>query len=192
MLSFALMVSLALSAAAGTPQGPRLNTDWGQLAHNSRAVVVAVAEETSPVINGDKEISKARKTANGQVLVELQNPADYMVGRLVRLRVKEVLKSDVGVKVGGFINVFLPGPFSSEGQPAPLKNETYLIFLTTLKPAKEWRNVYVQFTGQPSRKSPFTPRFYYRIADSSDGALWVTPQNQQKIEQAKQAARQSH
>jgi hypothetical protein len=191
MLSFGLIMSLVFSVTAGTPQGPRLHTDWGQLAQDSRGVVVAVAEETSLVINGDKEISKARRTANGQVLVELQNPADYVVGRLVRLRVKEVVKPDVGVRVGSFINVFLPGAFSSDGQPAPLKKETYLIFLTALKPAKEWRNLYVQSPDQSSRKLPFTPRYYYRIADSSDGALWVTSQTQDTIEQVKKAARQS-
>jgi hypothetical protein len=183
-------VMAVLGAAAVAPQGPRLHTDWGQLAQNSRGVVVGEVEDISLVINGDKQISRAKPSANGQVLIELQNPADYIVGRLLRLRVKEVVKQDGNIKQGGFINVFLRGSYSAEGQPAPNKKETYLIFLATVKTAKEWRNLYVQAPDSPSRKLPFTPRFYYRIADSSDGALLVTSQTQQTIEQVKQAARQ--
>jgi hypothetical protein len=168
-----------------------MRADWNQLAANSKVVVVGVVEEVSLVIDGDKQISKARTAANGGVLLELQNPSDYVLGRVVRLRIKEVVKHDGSARVGGTVSVYLPGPFSSEGQPALVKKATYLLFLSPLKLTKEFRRAYIQPEGQPSKRLPFTPRLSYRIVDNSNGALGVTAETQGAIEQVKAATRKA-
>jgi hypothetical protein len=191
MAPFGLILSFLLNAFVSVPQGPAVAGDWGQLAQGSKIVVVGVVEEVSPVIDGDKQISKTSAAAGGGVTVELQNPADYILGRVVRLRVKEVVKPDGSIKAGGTVDVFLPGSFAAEGQPAPMKKATYLLFLSPLKLSKEFNRAYVQPEGQPSKRVPFTPRLNYRVVDNSNGALEVNAGTQGAIEQVKSAIRTS-
>jgi hypothetical protein len=177
---FVLILFLGLSV--GVSQSPHMNADRIQLAENSRVVVLAVMEDMSPVVNGDKPITKTRTRANGEVYVELQKPADFILGRMAKFRIRQILKSSGNLKEDGTLNVFIPGAFPTDNQPILLKGETYLLMLNALKPTKEMSRAFSQPSDQPAKRLPFNHRSSYVIVDDSRGALRVTSATQKEVD----------
>src|SRR5262249_36110881 len=94
MLRFAAIGIFLLGGSICLSQTPAVTPSWQELATTSSLVVIGIIDESSLVIRADREVSKPKPQPNGQVIVELQNPADYVLGSLVRLRVKEVIKQN--------------------------------------------------------------------------------------------------
>jgi len=94
-------------------------------------------EETSPVVRGDKEITKTRTNDTGQIFVEFQNPSEFLLGRLAKFRIENSIRSDGTLKTGGVVNVFLPYAYPHENHPILIKGQTYLLFPNALKRTKK-------------------------------------------------------
>src|SRR5258708_787576 len=123
----ALILLSVVGMNVSAPQGPLRNPDRVQLADNSKAVVVAVLEETLPVVKGDKEVTKTRTTETGKILVEFQNPSEFLLGRLAKFRIENSIRSDGSLKTGGVVNIFLPYAYPNESHPILIKGQTYLL-----------------------------------------------------------------
>ena len=187
MVRFVAMGILLLGGSICLSQTPAVTPSWQELATTSSLVVIGIIDESSLVIRPDKEISKAKPLSNGQVIVELQNPADYTLGRLVRLRVKEVLKQNGTVKPGETINVFLPGFFRAEGQPVLAEKQSYVVFLSPLKESKELSASLVHEETTPPKNVPFPLKSNYAVNGDANGALHISSENNRLIKQVRMA-----
>lgn len=187
MLRFAAIGILLLGGSICLSQTPAVTPSWQELSTKSSLVVIGTINESSLVIRPDKEVSKPKPLSNGQVIVELQDPADYVLGRLVRLRVKEVIKQNGTVKPGESINIFLPGFFRAEGQPLLAEKQSYMVFLSPLKGSKELSASLVHEETTPPKNVPFPLKSNYAINGDANGALHVTPENNRLIKQVRMA-----
>jgi hypothetical protein len=187
MVRFAAIGIFLLSGSICLSQTPAVTPSWQELATTSSLVVIGIVDESSLVIRPDREISKAKPLSNGQVIVELQNPADYVLGSLVRLRLKEVIKQNGTVKSGETINIFLLGFFPAEGQPVLAEKQSYLVFLSPLKESKELSASLVHEETTPPKNVPFPLKSNYAINGDANGALHVSPENNRLIKQVRMA-----
>src|SRR5215208_6788586 len=105
----ALIVLWVLLASGGaSAQSPGVEVDYREMAARSGVVVIGTVEKGGWVIRPDRLTSKTTALPDGRRITDLQNPSEYVVGRLVRLRVSEVLKGGAKMKANGTVNVFLP------------------------------------------------------------------------------------
>jgi hypothetical protein len=185
IVRFAAVGIFLLGCSICLSQTPAVTPSWQELATTSSLVVIGIVDESSLVIRPDREISKAKPLSNGQVIVELQNPADYVLGSLVRLRLKEVIKQNGTVKSGETINIFLPGFFPAEGQPVLAEKQSYLVFLSPLKDSKELRASLVHEETTPPKNVPFPLKSNYAVNGDANGALHVTLENKRLIKQVR-------
>jgi len=170
-------------------QTPAVGPTWPELAAKSPAAVVGVIDDVSLVLRSDREISKPKPLPNGQVRVELQNPADYVLGRLARIKIVEVIKDDGKVKVDRIVNIFLPGFLPAEGQPALEPGQTYLVFLSTLSLCKTLSTGIVHRGTEPSMSTQFPAKDNYSITGDAHGVLHVTPKTNSAVEHVKATIR---
>jgi hypothetical protein len=110
-----IVIWVLLASGAAPAQSPGVEVDYHDMAGRSSVVVIATVEKGGWVIRPDRLTSKTTTLPNGRRITEIQNPSEYVVGRIVRLRVSEVLKGGARAKAGGTINVFEPGFYSAEG-----------------------------------------------------------------------------
>jgi hypothetical protein len=187
MIRFVTIGIFLLGSSICLSQTPAVTPSWQELATTSSLVVIGTIDESSLVIRPDKEISKPKPQPNGQVIVELQNPADYILGRLVRLRVKEVIKQNGTVKPGETINIFLPGFFRPADQPILAEKQSYMVFLSPLKDSKELSASLVHDETTPAKNVPFPLKSNYAVNGDANSALHVTPETNRFIKQVRTA-----
>jgi hypothetical protein len=185
MVRFMAIGIFLLASSICLSQTPAVTPSWQELATTSSLVVIGIIDESSLVIRSDKEISKPKPQPNGQVIVELQNPADYILGSLVRLRVKEVIKQNGTVKPGETINIFLPGFFRPADQPILAEKQSYMAFLSPLKESKELSASLVHEETTPPKNVPFPLKSNYSVNGDANGALHVTPETNRLIKQVR-------
>ena len=185
MVRFVAIGILLLGGSICLSQTPAVTPSWQELATTSSLVVIGIVDDSSLVIRADKEVSKAKPLSNGQVIVELQNPADYILGSLVRLRVKEVIKRNGTVKPGETINIFLPGFFRPASQPLLAEKQSYLVFLSPLKESKELSASLVHEETTPAKNVPFPLKSSYAVNGDANSALHVTPEKNRLIKRVR-------
>src|SRR5947209_17192946 len=99
-------VMLVLECLSAFAQSPGTN-DYSSLIKNSTVIVSGVAEGESWVVDRGKYTEAMGRP-------QLPNPAEFVIGRVARLRVDEVVKGGRVTKAGNTINIFLPGWAASE------------------------------------------------------------------------------
>lgn len=189
MVRFVAIGILLLGGSICLSQTPAVTPSWQKLATTSSLVVIGLIDESSLVIRPDREVSKAKPLSNGQVIVELQNPADYILGSLVRLRVKEVIKQNGTVKAGETINIFLPGFFRPASQPILAEKQSYIVFLSPLKDSKELSASLVHEQTTPPKNVPFPLKSNYAVNGDANGAVPVTDENKELIKRIRREAK---
>ena len=184
-LLFLALTSSNIQAQSSAP------SEWGNTARESSAVIVGTADEVVWVVRPDKMAA----TMSGNTVVELPNPSEFVVRRVVRMRVNEVIKGAGVVKKGTTINIYLPGRLPNEGEPVIQKSQSYLLFLTRLKDNnEEFARTVIYLPGAPSaKKEPFVPRLHYAIVrNANSNALRITAENRQIVNQVRAAIRSPH
>lgn len=184
-LLFLALTSSNIQAQSSAP------SEWGNTARESSAVIVGTADEVVWVVRPDKMAA----TMSGNTVVELPNPSEFVVGRVVRMRVNEVIKGAGVVKKGATINIYLPGRLPNEGEPVIQKSQSYLLFLTRLKDnSEEFARTVIYLPGAPSaKKEQFVPRLHYAIVrNANSSALRITAGNRQIVNQVRAAIRSPH
>lgn len=178
-----LCVLLVLGCISASAQSPSSN-DYPNLIRNSLVIVSGVAEGESWVVNR----SKYAEVMGRQ---QLPNPAEFVIGRIARLRVDEVVKGSRVVKAGSTISVYLPGWAASEGSPAFVKGKRYLVLLSYLgAPASDFNDAGIYQPSAPSSKlPPFDPKQYFSVVGNSSGALPYDREHQSAIADVKAKAR---
>lgn len=189
MVRFAAIGILLLGGSICLSQTPAVTPSWQELATTSSLVVIGIIDESSLVLRKDREVNKTKPLSNGQVIVELQNPADYILGSLIRLRVKEVIKQNGTVKAGETINIFLPGFFRPASQPILAEKQSYMVFLSPLKESKELSASLVHEETTPAGNVPFPLKSTYAVNGDANGAVPVIEKNKELIKRIRREAK---
>lgn len=189
----ATFLGLLLMSSAILAQTPGAEVNYSNLAGRSSAVVIGVVEGTQWVIHPDRRSSRTTPLPNGQQVVELQDPSQYMAGRIARLRVSEVLRGGARVKVGGVVNIFIAGSFTGENAPALADRQKYVVFLSPMRAnVDEFAGTVVYQPGaRPGGEPQFVPKTYYTIVGDTYGVVRVAPGNSRTIDQIRSAARRA-
>ena len=184
MLSATLL--LCLGCFVNSNQLTGISRDWAALAGDSTAIIVGTAEKQLAVVHTDKMATRSRQLPDGKVLVELPNRSDYIEGRVVRIRIAEVLKRDAKVKAHGVISIFIPGASLTDMSPAFEEGQQYLVFLSRLAPTS---GSFVGATIHHDAPSPWEERFiptsHYALVGGAGGLLHLTDENLKVIDQIK-------
>lgn len=184
-------LGLLLVANVTLTQAPGVKVNYGSLAGQSSAVVVGVVEGTQWVIHPDRRRNMTTPLPGGKRIVELQNPSEYVVGRIARLRVSEVIKGGTRVKVDGVVNVFISGSFTSENAPALAERQRYVVFLSPMKAdADDFVGTVVYQPGAtPGGEPQFLPKSHYVVMGDRQGAVPIAEGNSGLVDQIRGAAR---
>jgi hypothetical protein len=162
--------------------------DWADLAKESSTVIVGIAEEQLTVVHPDKMVTRSKQLPDGKVLVELPDRADYAVGRIVRLRVVDVLKRDAKVRPHGVISVFVPGASLTDVSPAFEDGQQYLLFLSHL--ARDAEGI-AGATIHHDTPSPWEERFsaasYYVVVKENAGMVHLSSENLELLDRVRAA-----
>jgi hypothetical protein len=179
-----VLACLALSYSIG-PQSVGI-TDRRSLIKDSPVIVTGVVQGEWWVVNQGKMDDALKRPT-------LPNPADYVVGRSVRLRVDHVVKRERQIKLATTIDIFIPGWSFGDGTPAFVKGQRYLVLLSQLKVVdKSFDNTAIYNPLSPASAAvPFVPTSSYTVAGNELGAIQFTPSNRRVIEQIKASARKA-
>jgi hypothetical protein len=182
LLSYGVISSFGITQSPGPPS-------WDILANESSVVVVGVREKELVVVRRDKMVSNVKPLPNGNKIIEIPNPNDYVVGHIIQIRVQEILKSDGKVKAKGIVNVYVPGYAILDGMPSFVEKERYLIFLSPLKTDNQTFKGTTIFQPDPSAKDQsFNPSSKYIVVWGDGGAVNLAkPRNSNAINEVKAA-----
>lgn len=188
MLVKLILYSLSLTNSIGLVQSPS-QPSWQYLCQESNVVVVGVVENKTWVVRRDKMVNAVRPLPGGKVEVQIQNPADYVVGSIFTMRVDEVIKKDKKAKTGGRITIFVPGYMVGEGTPALVENQKYLVFLSPPEGNSEsFSGTTIYQPGDSSTKGMlFNPQSSYIVVRGDKGAVRITAKNLKIIDEIKAA-----
>jgi hypothetical protein len=145
------------------------------------------------VVEGEWWLVDQAKMTRVMKRAVLPNPADFVIGRIVRMRIDAVIKPDGGVKPRTTINIFVSGASPREGTPSFVQGQRYLVFLSPLKElARNLRGTAVYKPKFPSAKEvPFDAKSSYVVVGNDYGVIQFTPTNLRAIEEIKAAVRAS-
>src|SRR5262249_16618901 len=131
---------------------------------------------------------RSRPLADGKVLVELPNRAEYVEGRVVRIRIVEVLKRDGRTKVRGVISIFVPGATLTDLSPVFEEGQQYLVFLSPLagEPQK-FAGATIHHDAPSAWEERFNPKSQYVIVGETGGLVHLTDQNMKVMEEVRAA-----
>src|SRR5262249_16843087 len=184
MLSTICLLCFACVAGGGQLTGN--SQDWAALASSSTTIIVGVAENQLAGMHPDKMATKSRPLPDGKVLVELPDRADYVEGRVVRIRIIEVLKRDGKTKVNGVVSIFVPGSSLTDLSPAFEEGQHYLVFLSRLAAdPQKFAGATIHHDAPSAWEERFNPKTHYVIVQESGGLVHLTDQNMKIMDQVK-------
>jgi hypothetical protein len=174
------VLTCAVMVKGQSPNVPALR----DLAQESAVVAAGNIEEVTWVVRPDKMVP----TMRGNV-AQLPDPSDFVVGRVARMRIDEVLKNNGKLAKGTVINVFMPGRVPNEGEPVVLEKRNYVLLLSRLEPdRKKFAGTVISQAGtSPNDRKPFNPKSHYVVV--GNGSIEITPKNHEVIKEIKLAIR---
>jgi hypothetical protein len=183
MLAAALLICLGSHMNNSQLTGD--SRDWAALANDSTAIVVGVAEKQMAVVHADKMGTRPKQLPNGKVIAELPDRADYVEGRVVQIRIVEVLKRDAKVKVHGTISIFIPGASLTDMSPSFEEGQQYVVFLSKLAPSGSFAGATIHHDAPSAWEERFMPASQYAIVGRASGLVHMTDENMKVVDQIK-------
>lgn len=181
-----VLVDILLLCSFGFAQSPS-RPEWRVLADDSTVILVGVVVGESQVVRRDQMITTEKPLPDGKVIVELANPSRYVVGRIFRLRVDELIKNNGKIKTSETVNIFLPGWISTEGTGTFAEKQRDLVFLSPLKEKnKEFAGTTIYRPGR-SRTSgaSFIAASSYVLVQGENGKVEITEKTRKSIDEVK-------
>lgn len=186
-----MLLAMYLLSLVCIPDGGQFNgnsQDWVALAGNSTAVIVGVAEKQLTVVHPDRMVTTSKPLPDGKVLVELPNRADYVEGRVIRIRIVEVLKRDGKTKANGVISIFVPGATLTDVSPAFEEGQHYLVFLSRLAAdPQKFAGATIHHDAPSAWEERFNPKSQYVIVQDSGGLVHLSDQNMKVMDEVRAA-----
>ncbi len=173
------IVYFGMSISAQSPG----RQEWTPLVKNSSDAVVGLVESVDLVIRRDKIPLTSGRGAKGEKIATLANPNEYIIGRLVHLRVEKLIKDSGHIKAQTTTSIFLPGRLPTEGKPVLLKQQRYLVLLSPLKAnEKEFKGATVYAPNVPtSNEKSFNSLDCYIVVGEAQGVESITDKNKMRI-----------
>ena len=181
-----LLCPLGLSQTLNRP-------DWSIMCQDSPMIVMGVVETSAWVIRPEKRFTESKTLPDGKVIVNLPNPAEFVVGSIFRIDVQQVIKKHGKIKTGSLISVFVPGFMTSE-QPSIVKKQNYLLFLSPLEVDSEQFAGTITYKPSEGRESeaPFKPQSVYGVVRGPNGAVHISSDNLTVVDEVKAAMKRNN
>jgi hypothetical protein len=162
------------------------------LIRESSTIVIGTVEDQALLVRSDLNRIRTETLPDGQKTAILPDMAKALAGRVLRLRLSEVIKGE-GVEIGDTINVYLEHAPILDGGADLRKGFTYMVFLSRLKADEEkFKNTVIRAPGKTTEASlPFNPRSHYTVVGEDKGVVPASPQNQTLMEEIRSEARGS-
>lgn len=167
---FAIIVLFlgGLTSVVWLQQTDSSNENLKSLIANSDAIVVGIVEKSFDVIRPEELKPRTEEKSN---TIVLPNPQNYLVGRIFRIKVNEVLKKDEN-KTVDYLDVFVPGSFWKKGDPLLIEGQEYVFFLKEFQDENgSYANVAVLQTN--NEQVAFNPSSYYSILRGEKGIVEI-------------------
>jgi hypothetical protein len=130
--------------------------------------------------------TRSKQLPDGKVLVELPDRSDYIEGRVVQVRIVEVLKRDAKVKAHGVISIFIPGASLTDMSPSFEEGQQYLVFLSRLGAASgNFAGATIHHDAPSRSEERFIPASHYALVGGTSGLLHLTDENMKVVDQIK-------
>jgi hypothetical protein len=165
--------SVFLMGALLLPQTP---DEWRMLAGKSDLVIRGEIESKSFVVDKSKIVTKSTTSPDGNIQWSLPNPKDYILGRLIRIRVNEVVKRTGRTATIRFVDLFLPGGNPTHAEPLLIKGREYFFFLSSMRSTTTTYPAAVvqKQQGKATVESQFRPAASYALANGPASAVDLT------------------
>jgi hypothetical protein len=194
--SFIVIICLLTSVVLASGQTPGIDPR-GVAAQSPLVIIGVVLSPMEKVIRPDKLIytpANPKRGPDGMILELPMLSRDYLVAYIYQIRVQEVLKgNDDHVKEDRVISIV--APVMLEGGVALTAGEQYLLALAPFQPKKEdFEKTTVSDLFQPVTDpgKPFDlDERYFQVNAERNGAMSVTVEHQQLIEEIKASLRDS-
>ena len=181
-MSFALCVLLLLPLEVGQMPG---HPPWKVMCKESTLIVTGVAERGVLVVHPDRMGTVTKPLPDGREIVELPNPANYVVGSTYTIQVEELIKKSRRFGNSHKISVFVAG-FMTTDIPVIVEGERYVLFLRPLTPEDERFEGTITYKGgtTPDRNAKFDPKLCYGIVHD---VVRISSDNMELIREIKAA-----
>jgi len=152
-----LVTSLTFGQMPGHPP-------WKVMCRQSALIVTGVAGRGVWVVHPDRMGTVTKPLSDGTAIVDLPNPADYVVGSTYTIQVEELIKKPQKIANSGNISVFVPG-FMTTDMPVIVEGERYILFLSPLRPEDERFEGTITYKAGTTldRNAKFDPKLNYAI-----------------------------
>jgi hypothetical protein len=188
MLNLCYLLAFALACLPATLPSSACRESGGDVVKESAVIVVGKVQEEWELIFPKKAISQETPLKDGQVLFTLPNPAEYVVGRIVRLRIDEVIKPYKKLKAGDTITIFLRGRVPYERDAFFLEKQKYLAYLCPLKTdGKEFLDTAISKPGATPPEVRFDAKSSYVVNGGNGAAIRLTAENSKLVQEVKSA-----
>jgi hypothetical protein len=176
-----IFFTIILCCSVLRAQAPGL-VDRKALVRDSSLIVSGAIERELWLVNEAKMTTEMKRPS-------IPNPADFVVGRLFLLQTAEIVKGNTRLKVGRPVSIFVSGSFSTEGAPAFVQREKYLVLLTPLKATAGYLSNTTSFDPQSGKTGSFDKTSVYVVVGGEYGVVPITPHNRSAIQEIRAAVR---
>ena len=191
---------LCLVAFNGLPtiaQSSSIHPSLNELVAKSAVVVVGTVRGSAQVIRPDKLHPPPQVQPDGSIIAPTPDPEDYVLGRVVRFHVEEVLKRSWRrkIKKESVLEIFIPGYLPVEGGPVLAEKGRQLVFLTPMRVKPDdpaWLRAQVEDSEVSDKTKPFHPRSCFLVVENDKGIVLLTAENRQVIARVKAVLRRRH
>src|SRR5262245_24835078 len=163
--------------------------EWRSMAARSPLIIRGTIESESMLVRKDKITATSTPLPDGRLELHLPRAEDYMVGRLFRLRIDEVIKRSSRSRLPRFVEVFVPGIFATHADPNLIPGREYVVFLSPFERGTDSYTRYAvqRLEGGVARRYQFHPASSYNIVGGNKAAVDLTGADRVLLQQVKVA-----
>jgi hypothetical protein len=180
---FAIIVLFlgGLASVVGLQQTNSSDDNLKSLAANSDVIAIGIVEKSFDVVRPEELKPKTEEKSN---TIVLPNPQKYLVGKIFRIKVNEILKGKNENETVDYLDVFVPGSFWKKGDPLLIEGQEYVFFLKDFKDENgSYSNAAILQTN--NKQVAFNSNSYYSILRGEKGIVEIKSDESSVIQKIK-------
>lgn len=149
---------------------------------NSDRIAIGIVEKRFDVVRPEELKPNTEGKSN---IIVLPNPQKYLVGRVFRIKVSEILKGKKENEVIDCLDVFVSGSFWKKGDPLLVEGQEYVFFLQNFKDENDsYADAVILQTSQ-NEQLPFNSNSYYSILWGEKGIVDIKSDKTNTVQKIK-------
>jgi hypothetical protein len=191
MISNRLLLCIVLLVfVQPTSSAERLQKSAAEGINDPSVIVIGEALEKFDLVRPDKLTGNTRTLPNGTVIAELPQLSEYYAGTIYHVRISEIIKGNKIVRSGQIITVLVPGPWNVSHRVSLSAQRKYLLQLSSLTDAEQYKGMVVMDLGNPSSaKEPFDTQNVFTAVNHFYNGVPVTKDTKELINRIRREAK---